>query len=715
MTDTPPPKDRTLSGGPGLEIGENHTGLETGSTRTDAARPGTWPKAVPLLVLAGLLAYANCYAKVFLFDDSPHIVLNQNTNDFGRYVFGMGRPLVALTLWLNLKLGGLNPAGFHAVNVAVHILAGLTLYGLVRRTLLVPRFAGRYDATAPYLAFAVALLWLVHPLQTQAVTYIIQRCESMMGLFYLFTFYAWHRATAGNRWWYAAAVGSFFCSTQCKEVAATLPVLLVAYDRIFLAGSWRELVRRRWPAYLALFVVWGFYLWPTLTTAFGGGTGVGVGIGIAFSTPYTYLLTESEVILHYLRLAAVPVNQSFDYLGWPIAQSIREVWPAFAAVALMFAASLVLLWFRPPVGFLGLWFFVILAPTSSVMPIIDVCFEHRMYLPLAAVIAAGVFGFDALLRRYSPAGWPEGRRTGLLLGTTAAVAAFLTLLTIARNEVYRSTRAMWEDAARKQPNNVRPITVLVAEYVAARELDLAYQELERGQAISTPANVYIARSRALWYYTDGQFDQAEALYSRLVQLPFDTTSPGSYRALGWLLLAKGQPAEAARVFRTLVENQPRSALQQMYLAAAELAAGREAEARAAADEAVRLDPTIVKAVATEARTSAIAPDPVTARRDIPKAIWLASAATLAAQDKDPFALDALAMAYAAAGRYADGAFAAVLSPLAQTPANPNYAKAADAARRGVAAAEAAGEPDWAATLRARLRFYEAGRPYGKGG
>ena len=148
-----------------------------------AAVRGTWPKAVPLLVLAGLLAYCNSFNKALIFDDVAWIVGHPDIGDFARYMSEWSRPVVRLSIQLNYKLGGLNPAGYHALNLGVHVLAALTLFGLVRRVVRLPRFAGRYDDHADYLAFAVALLWLVHPLQTQSVTYIIQRCVSMMGLF----------------------------------------------------------------------------------------------------------------------------------------------------------------------------------------------------------------------------------------------------------------------------------------------------------------------------------------------------------------------------------------------------------------------------------------------------------------------------------------------------------------------------------------------------
>ena len=654
---------------------------------------GTWPKAIPLLVLAGLLAYANSFTKAFVLDDLIWIAGNPDLADAGRYLPSLGRPVVAASILLNHRLGGLNPTGYHAFNLAVHILAGLTLYGLVRRTLLLPRWGGRYETSAPFLAFAVALLWLVHPLQTQAVTYIIQRCESMMGLFYLFTLYAWLRgATGGGRGWYPVAVASFALSCGCKEVAVTLPPMLLAFDRVFLSRSWRELARARWLPYLGILAVWGVYFRTVFPTAAGDGAAVGIGFGLQSATPYQYLLTESEVILHYLRLSVWPVHQALDYLDWPIAPSLRAVWPAFAAVSALLLAGLVLLYRRPAAGFVVIWFFAILAPTSSIMPIIDPAFEHRMYLSLAAVVVAAVFAGDALLRG---TGWPDRKKAAF--ATVALAAAVLPLigLTFARNETYRTSLVAEQAAAAARPDNPRPWAIIADRYLALGEVEAADAALRHGEGIDSPFNAVTPVQRAAWLMLVGRLDEAESRYRALTAGPYNSfRSPQLYKVLAWVLIARGKPAEAATLARTLVERQPQVAANHLLLASAELAAGHATEARAAAAEAVRLDPASPRTSGAAARAPVLAREPRSAAFYQPQALWMIAAACLADGDRDPQLLDTLAMAWAW---------------------NGDYAKAADAAHRGIAAAEARGDADWAAALRTRLKLYEAGKPYANGG
>lgn len=661
------------------------------STESPPTARGVWPKAVTLLVLAGLLAYANSFTKAFVLDDSLWIVNNPDIADASRYVTWGDRPVIKATIWLNYKFGKLNPPGYHAVNFAIHILAGLTLYGLVRRVLLLTRFAGHYDNTAPYLAFAVALLWVVHPLQTMSVTYVIQRAESMMGLFYLFAFYAWVRGATGGRWgWYAAALASFSLSNGCKQVAVTLPVVLLVFDRVFLAQSWRELCRQRWQPFLGLFLLWAVLsVGPAVTGAFSTDVTTGVGFGIAI-TPVQYLLTESEVILHYLRLSVLPLRQAIDYIDWPIAKSFGDVWQAFLVVSAMLAGTFVLLYLRPAAGFVAFWFFAILAPTSSIMPLVDPAFEQRMYLPLISVIVGLVFGVHALIARAS---WTDSAKTTVGVVALSVAATLLTGLTFIRNETFRSEMVTWETASRVRPNNPRPWLALAALSINAGDLPRAAETINTADRIDSPYRFPLQVQQAAWLSMAGQLPQAEALYAALAGLDYNPfASPRVYRNLAWVLLARGKPDEAAAILRKLIEKQPQVAENHLSLAAVELAAGHQQQAHAAAAEAVRLNPVYPRQAAALARASVLIPEGPSVAFRKPQSLWLAAAACLADEDRDPQMLDTLAMAYAW---------------------NEKLPQAADATRRGIATAKLKGEADWVTALEARLKLYEAGKPYAK--
>ena len=170
-----------------------------------------WHVLPPLLIVAaGLIVYSNSFSGVFLFDDAPHIVHNERIRHLWPLteLFSEHRPVLDLSLAINYALGELDVWGYHAVNLAVHLLAGLTLYGVIRRSLSREGLKDRFSPASESLASIAALIWVVHPLQTQSVTYVIQRSESLLGLFYLLTLYCLIRSvdSVHRHVWYATTV-----------------------------------------------------------------------------------------------------------------------------------------------------------------------------------------------------------------------------------------------------------------------------------------------------------------------------------------------------------------------------------------------------------------------------------------------------------------------------------------------------------------------------
>ncbi|HEY2146356.1 MAG TPA: glycosyltransferase family 39 protein, partial [Pirellulales bacterium] len=242
--------------------------------------------ALGAIFVAAVVAFGNSFNGDLIFDDLGWITNNptihhlwpldrvlfpqHNGPDNG---FDSGRPVLNLTLAINYAISGNDPRSYHVVNIAIHILAGWTLFGIVRRTLLLPRLRNRFGGAATPLALAVTLLWLVHPLQTGSVSYVIQRTEALMGLFYLLTLYCVIRGAESERpWrWYAAAVVACFLGMGTKEVMATAPLVVLLYDRAFLGGSFAEAFRRRWGMYFAMAITWGVVVWCIAST--GGHSG----------------------------------------------------------------------------------------------------------------------------------------------------------------------------------------------------------------------------------------------------------------------------------------------------------------------------------------------------------------------------------------------------------------------------------------------------------
>ncbi len=408
-----------------------------------------------LILLVGIAAYANSFQGAMVLDDESSIVLNPRIHHLWpvwHVLTDTTRPLVQLSIALNYALGGLNVFGYHVVNLTIHLCAALVLYGLVRRT-----------AHSTGLALSAALLWVVHPLQTQSVTYIAQRAESLTGLWYLLTLYALARG------WYAVSVLACFAGMATKPVMATAPLMAWLYDRVFLAGSWRTAWRVRRGYYLGLAGSLAVLVFLLITAS--REYSWAAGFSLQERSLSDYALTQPGVILQYLRLAVWPHPLVLDY-AWPVAATWVDVLPPLAVLAVMGW----LVWrawrMHPAIGFLGVAAALLLAPTSSVIPITDLAQEHRMYLPLVPLlllaVLAGARGLQLI--------WPTHLRRQRVVAGLLVSALVLTfgVMTQHRNQDYRSELAIWQDTVRKRPMNPRAHNNLGVALAQQGSLDEAF-------------------------------------------------------------------------------------------------------------------------------------------------------------------------------------------------------------------------------------------------
>jgi tetratricopeptide (TPR) repeat protein len=452
--------------------------------------PLRWLAPVVLL-LAGGLAYSNSFDGAFQLDDFHFILAQDRRATFEGYVgTHLTRPFAAATFWLNAQVakgdsyfytlleifGGLTPGPFHVVNLAIHLLAGLTLFGLVRRSLRrMPRFAAAADG----LAFAVALLWVVHPLNTHAVTYIVQRCESMMGLFFLLTFYCLVRAqdSAQPRIWYQLSVLCAVLGSATKEVMATAPPILLVFDRVVLAPDWRTVLRRRFGYHLAAAAAcWTLPLFAHLVAVSAeeaAATAVGTG---AMTSRWTYLLTQSTVLPHYLALAVWPDALSFEYRDWPGYPSLGMVWQYFVPIAIAIGFTICGVIRGKWYGLLGTWFFGVLSLTSSVLPIIDNVAEYRMYLPLIPVIVLLVVGGYCLLTFLVD----EPGRSWVAWLVVVGLAWALGTRTFVRNVDYRTMESLWTKNLETRPLDPQAYFFLGVAAENRGDLPEAAEQYRRG-------------------------------------------------------------------------------------------------------------------------------------------------------------------------------------------------------------------------------------------
>lgn len=427
-----------------------------------AARPATTIFLVALATICAL-AYANMYGGAWVLDDwhavGGHAAFQVGGNPWTALTSDayLHRPVVGLSIILNHAISGIHSRGSYRVfNLLIHAANCLLLFGIVRRTLRLPKMA-TFAWLADYLAAATALFFAAHPLCTNTVTYIIQRAESMMALCYLAALYALIRGAASKvpLRWYAASVVACGVGVGCKQIIVTAPIILLLYDRTFLLGSIRRALLCRWPLYGGLFVTW-IGLWSSLGPHLAGGLTGPIPESV---TRYQYALTEIAVVAHYLWVAVCPRSLIFDY-GWPIARGWGDVWPQALVILPLVALTLLGLWRKTAWGFAGAWVFGILAPTSSFMPTHDPAWEYRMYLPLAGLLAFLVVmaSVAAHAAAYILTGlWRVSRErlSGAVAGFIVFFLCVLSTMTYNRNKDFASEYKLWQDCVRKNPYNWR--------------------------------------------------------------------------------------------------------------------------------------------------------------------------------------------------------------------------------------------------------------------
>ncbi|MFN0022048.1 MAG: tetratricopeptide repeat protein [Pirellulaceae bacterium] len=467
-----------------------------------------------ILAIVVACVFANGLTTPYMFDDVYWI----RDNPAIRTLWppsSARRPLGYYSLQLDYAVHGNGVFGYHAVNIAIHAAAAVVLFLLVRETLKLGRFSTS-AVSSTWFAFAVALLWAVHPLQTSSVTYIIQRFESLMGLGLLLCLYGVLRgATAEGqnfRWmWYAIAWLAYCGSIASKEIAAVCPLVVLLFDRVFLAGSWRGALKQRWPLYLAFLPPLAWLAMTMRGTL--GDDGTNAGFGYEGVTPWEYLRSQGGVILHYLRLSFWPDSLCLDY-GWPVATSPLAIYLPGAIVLTLLLASSWALWKQPALGFLGMSFFLILAPTSSFMPIADLAFEHRMYLPLAAVVILFLLALNWMLNRHLP---NEAARRKWFLVITGCCAAALSVRTVVRNLDYSNPYAMWAKVARQNPHNARAHTNLAFLLNSAGKDAQAIEHLNAAMR-ETPKYARAFSYRADMFAKQGDTTAAVQLYREALQI-----------------------------------------------------------------------------------------------------------------------------------------------------------------------------------------------------
>jgi tetratricopeptide (TPR) repeat protein len=518
--------------------------------------------AAGVIVVAAWAVYHPTFSAPFVFDDQFGIVDNPSIRHLGMlgevlrppaYASGAaGRPLVNLSLALNYAFSGLDVWSYHVLNLALHILTALTLYGLIRRTLIRQSAAesiaqqsaeAKARSLTPELHFnlialSATVIWALHPLLSESVTCVIQRNEVTAGLFYLLTLYCFERGTetGGGRFWLWAAVLSCALGMAAKEIMVSAPLAVLLYDRTFGSGTFRAAWRQHHGFYFALSTTWLLLAWLMVSSQHRGGT-VGFGLGVS---SWDYLLTQCRALTLYLKLSVWPHPLVIDY-GTTLVRDVSKVaWEGIALVA-MAAGTVAALLRRSAPAFIGAVFFAILAPTSSVVPLVtQPIAEHRMYLPLAAIVVLAVTGLYRLAGAKSLLVWP-------------VLAVGLGALTARRNADYQNEVVLIQGSLTANPSN-----------------DRAY------------LNLGTLASR------QGRTNEAIAYYETALRLAPEEAD--THANLAAMLDQSGRRSDAINHYREAVRLQPTRPAPQLYLGLDLAKTGQLEEAIGPLEKALRLQP-----------------------------------------------------------------------------------------------------------------------------
>ncbi len=539
--------------------------------------PKNWT-GIAIIVFAGLAAYANCYQGEFIFDDNGAIIGNPYIRHLWPLIDALkaparttttGRPTICLSMALNYALFGMSVAGYRAFNLAIHLLSALALFGIVRRTLTgSAAVSANLKRCANGLACAAGVLFVLHPLQSIAVNYITQRTESIMALCYLATFYFAIRGWQSVRRapWFCAAVICCAFGMGSKEVMVSAPLMVLVYDRIFNGGSFKEILRRSWLFYMGLAATW---LILASMLIFGNNR-EGAQWGRLQYSGYDYALTQGGVILYYLRLSLWPYPLCFDY-GWPIERTLGGALPGLAGVAILGIVTIRALVRTPALGFLGLIFFAVLAPSSSVIPLPDAAVEYRMYLPMAVCsvlyVALAFCAAEKLASILFAAEIKESRLRVLCIAGLAVWVGVFAVMTFLRNADYHSEVAIWSDVTLKRPEHARG-HASVGIALATR----AKRELPRGE--TAPAFEDLKRAAI-------ELEWARNLKPDLENI---------HKNLGGALAMLGRNNEALPHLLIAAESDPSSATDQFNLANLLSTLHKSDEAANAYTRALEIDP-----------------------------------------------------------------------------------------------------------------------------
>src|SRR5579883_91042 len=537
-------------------------------------------------VCVTMQAYSPSWNGPFLFDDD---YLPFNTPNFPtdiRFWISGVRPLLMLTYWINFRFSGLNTAAYHLVNFLIHSAAGVLAFFILRKIL---ELAGVVGEKRRILALFGAGIFLLHPVQTESVAYVASRSECLSGMFFLAAAAAYLcRGSAPISWGRAATVMLLAgCALASKEHTAVLPVLLLLTDYYWNPGFSWEGARRNWRFYVpvALAGAAGMaFVWRVLRQS------ASAGFALKDFTWYQYFFTECRALLVYLRLFVFPVGQTIDY-DFPISHTILEHGALVGLAVLLALAGAAWYWRRryPLASYGVLVFLLLMAPTSSFVPIRDPLAERRMYL---AILCLVLIALEFLRRLRVPL---KSLAAGL-----AAVVLLAGVLTYARDKVWRDPITLWQDTVAKSPRKARAHFQLAYAYYQRGRCGQAVAEYARTAQLQPPAYDLLVD----WAQAYDCANRPDEALAKLRQAATLERSAHAFSQIGMIYAKQAKWPEALEALDTAEKINPNYAMTYVYRGKIHMRTGEIGLAIQDYERALSLDP----------RNADAAEDLVTARR-----------------------------------------------------------------------------------------------------
>jgi protein O-mannosyl-transferase len=551
-----------------------------------------------LIALTAFIVYSNSFDCQFHFDDESGIVKNHLITRLSYFYnidpwLNLHRPLANFSFALNYHFSKLNVSSYHLVNLIVHIIAGIFIFLLIKLILDLNNYKNaKIDRHKNLFALLAALIFVVHPIQTQAITYIVQRMASMAAMFYIMSIYFYSRGrieqVQNNKvlkaiLLYISALMSGIFGVMTKQSAITFPFAFLLFEFCFIRNKENKIFKNyitiSFSALIIACVAFLFFNGNILTSALHG-TDI---------SSMDYLINQFVIIVKYLRLTVLPINQCADYgninFGYPYIKSFSrfDVIGCFLLLIGLFALAVYFYKKNKAFSFGIFWFFLTLSIESSVIPIADPMFEHRMYLPM---VGMSIFLMNSLFMMLPKL------KTIYIYSFITSVIFFLGILCHSRNDVWKYDLTLWTDVTESAPNNTRAWYNKGLALAKAGKHEEAVKSYDR--AIEIKPEFYEAfNNKGIVLYKLGKYEEAVNCYDKAIKI-----KPEYFNAWfnkGNVLHKLGNLEEAVKCYDKVIEINPEYYEAWYNKGTTMTLVGKQEEAMKCFDKVIEINPNVYEA------------------------------------------------------------------------------------------------------------------------